>query len=226
MQLASKTDGPGLISWLGRIAAWTISAWIARKPKRLQFFGKVFPLSSLTTTAPPPPRLSQSPPVTEPGGMEADQVVEPDQEEGPVTLVSAEGEEFQVADVVALDSPIINRLIGHGRRLSLPSIRSKTLRKVIEYAEKISTTRIATTKPLDVDNMDPWRMKFFSNMDPTALAANHLEMTGLLRMACERSAEVMAGRTPEDVQKLFNLRPIFSPTEEAEIRENNKWAFD
>lgn len=57
-------------------------------------------------------------------------------------------------------------------------------------------------------------------------AADHLGIEELLHVAREHAAEVMSGRTPEEVQKLFSLKCDLTPEEEAEIREKNKWAFE
>ncbi|OEL21718.1 hypothetical protein BAE44_0017260 [Dichanthelium oligosanthes] len=59
----------------------------------------------------------------------------------PVNLVSAEGNEFEVPETVALLSPTITRMIGDGRRVFLPTIRSKILAKVIEFAENLLDSR-------------------------------------------------------------------------------------
>ncbi|VAH54324.1 unnamed protein product [Triticum turgidum subsp. durum] len=58
------------------------------------------------------------------------------------------------------------------------------------------------------------------------LAANYLNIKGLLDLTCQTVADMIKGKTPEEIRKTFNIKNDFTPEEEAEIRRENQWAFD
>ena len=58
------------------------------------------------------------------------------------------------------------------------------------------------------------------------LAANYLNMKGLLDLTCMTVANMMKGKTPEEIRKTFNIKNDFTPEEEEEVRKENQWAFD
>lgn len=65
---------------------------------------------------------------------------------------------------------------------------------------------------------------------PTAAAlpqaANYLNIKGLLDLTCQTVAQMIKGKTPEEIRKQFNIKNDFTPEEEEEVRRENQWAFD
>lgn len=57
------------------------------------------------------------------------------------------------------------------------------------------------------------------------LAANYLNVPCLLALACQRAADLIRGKTVEEIRAEFNIANDFTPEEEAEIRKENAWAF-
>lgn len=57
-------------------------------------------------------------------------------------------------------------------------------------------------------------------------AANYLNIKGLLDLACQTVADMIKGKTPEEIRKTFNIKNDFTPEEEEEIRRENQWAFE
>ncbi|KAL6657062.1 hypothetical protein ACP70R_004842 [Stipagrostis hirtigluma subsp. patula] len=172
------------------------------------------------------------------GGMVTKEGVEPESKilvmateegaESKITLVSSDGHEFEVAEHVAMVSPTIKRMIEDdlsNRRVLLPTIASKILLKAVDFAEDLFKSRVAAAAL----EKDKWA-KELAQMDPTSitcliLAAEHLGIDELLDLACRRAAEVMAGRTAEEVQRMFSLKCEVTSEEEAEIRKKYGWAF-
>ncbi|KAJ4806289.1 SKP1 [Rhynchospora pubera] len=58
------------------------------------------------------------------------------------------------------------------------------------------------------------------------LAANYLHIKGLLDLACQTIADMVKGKTPDEICKIFNIKMEFTPEEEEEIRRENQWAFE
>ena len=55
------------------------------------------------------------------------------------------------------------------------------------------------------------------------LAANYMDIKPLLDLTCATVASMIKGKTPEEIRKTFNIANDFSPEEEAQVREENKW---
>ena len=58
------------------------------------------------------------------------------------------------------------------------------------------------------------------------LAANYLDIKPLLDLTCAKVASMIKGKTPEEIRKQFNIVNDFTPEEEAQVREENKWCED
>jgi len=55
------------------------------------------------------------------------------------------------------------------------------------------------------------------------LAANYLDIKSLLDLTCAKVASMLKGKAPEDIRRTFNIKNDFTPEEEAQVREENKW---
>jgi len=56
-------------------------------------------------------------------------------------------------------------------------------------------------------------------------AANYLNIKDLLDLTCQAAADMIKGKTPDEIRKIFNIKNDFTPEEEEEIRRDNQWAF-
>ena len=55
------------------------------------------------------------------------------------------------------------------------------------------------------------------------LAANYLDIKGLLDVTCKTVANMIKGKTPEEIRKTFNIRNDFTASEEEQVRKENEW---
>jgi len=55
------------------------------------------------------------------------------------------------------------------------------------------------------------------------LAAEYMGIKPLLDLTCAAVACMIKGKTPEEIRKTFNITNDFTPEEEAQVREENKW---
>ncbi|VAI23874.1 unnamed protein product [Triticum turgidum subsp. durum] len=107
--------------------------------------------------------------------------------------------------------------------IPLPNVDSKILSKVIEYCKKHSSTSTAAAAPTeDLKSFDAEFIKVDQNtLFDLILAANYLNIKGLLDLTCQTVADMIKGKTPEEIRKTFNIKNDFTPEEEAEIRKEN-----
>ncbi|KAL3845346.1 hypothetical protein ACJIZ3_002749 [Penstemon smallii] len=138
--------------------------------------------------------------------------------------------------------------------IPLPNVTGKILSKVIEYCkrhvesdaassaakveDKLAST--ATTdddlKAFDDDFVKVDQATLFDLiLFPCASglfhwisvnAANYLNIKTLLDLTCQTVADMIKGKTPEEIRKTFNIKNDFTPEEEEEVRRENQWAFE
>ncbi|PIO70905.1 Skp1 family, dimerization domain protein [Teladorsagia circumcincta] len=74
-----------------------------------------------------------------------------------------------------------------------------------------------------------WDRQFFNVDQGTIfeliLAANYLDIRGLLDVACRVVASMINGKTPEEIRRTFNIKNDFTPEEEERIRKENAWRY-
>jgi S-phase kinase-associated protein 1 len=154
-----------------------------------------------------------------------------------VTLMSQEGDEFQVTTQVAQMSETVKNLIediGSEGSIPLPNVTSKILAKVVEYCKwhtenptVISEESKDGEEPARTDDICAWDLDFCKVDQPTlfelVLAANYLDIKELLDLTCKTIANMIKGKTPEEIRKTFNIKNDFTPEEEEQIRKENEW---
>ncbi|KAH7848842.1 hypothetical protein Vadar_008940 [Vaccinium darrowii] len=149
-----------------------------------------------------------------------------------ITLKSSDGEAFEVEEVVALESQTIKHMIEDDCAdsvIPLPNVTSKILAKVIEYCKKHVETPKTDDRSAE-DELKTWDAEFVKVEQPVLfdliLAANYLNIKSLLDLTCQTVADMIKGKTPEEIRKTFNIKNDFTPEEEEEVRRENQWAFE
>lgn len=150
-----------------------------------------------------------------------------------ISLKSSDGESFEVLEVVALESQTIKHMIEDdcaNSVIPLPNVTSKILAKVLEYCnrhvEAASKTDDRATEE-ELKNFDADFVKVDQGtLFDLILAANYLNIKSLLDLTCQTVADMLKGKTPEEIRKTFNIKNDFTPEEEEEVRRENAWAFE
>ncbi|XP_073142588.1 SKP1-like protein 1A [Henckelia pumila] len=158
-----------------------------------------------------------------------------------IVLKSSDGETFEVEELVALESQTIKHMIEDNcadTTIPLPNVTSRILAKVIEYCKKhVEAASKATAdggmcsdnKVVD-DELKAFDTEFVKVDQGTLfdliLAANYLNIKSLLDLTCQTVADMIKGKTPEEIRKTFNIKNDFTPEEEEEVRRENAWAFE
>ena len=56
------------------------------------------------------------------------------------------------------------------------------------------------------------------------MASNYLDIKSLLELACAKVASMIKNKSIEEIRKFFNIENDFTPEEEAQIMDENRWA--
>ncbi|CAN0900496.1 SKP1-like protein 11 [Linum grandiflorum] len=145
-----------------------------------------------------------------------------------ITLISSDGQTFEVEESVAIESQTIKHMIEDdcaSGDIPLPNVESNILAKVIEYCKKH-----IKTEDSDAAELKQWDVNFAKVDQATLydliLAANYLDIKGLLDLTCQTVADMIKGKSPEEIRKTFNIKNDFTPEEEEQVRRENQWAFE
>ena len=165
---------------------------------------------------------------------------------GKVNLVSSEGDKFEVETKTAAMSELVKTMLVDGddedeededeeteQEIPLPNVKSAVLAKVVEFCNyHVSNGPMKEIeKPLKSANMaevvGEWDANFVAieqeMLFELILAANYMDIKSLLDLTCAKVASMIKGKTPEEIRKTFNIVNDFTPEEEAQVREENKW---
>ncbi|KAL7751910.1 hypothetical protein RI367_002432 [Sorochytrium milnesiophthora] len=125
--------------------------------------------------------------------------------------------------------------------IPIPNVLSRVLKKVIDYCEHHKADPLPTAEEPDGYNLDDrarnrsddieeWDAEFINVeqelLFEIILAANYLDIKPLLDLGCKTVANMIKGKTPEEIRKTFNIDNDFTPEEEEQIRKENEWAED
>lgn len=152
-------------------------------------------------------------------------------------LQSQDGQDFKVLVGVAKMNETLKNLIedsGIDCPIPLPNITGKNLSKVLEYckwhkenpsvAPADTTTKAADDKR--TDDLCGWDLDFCKveqlQLFELILAANYLDNKPLLDTLCKTVANMVKGKTPEQIRTMFNIKNDFTPEEEEQIRKENE----
>ncbi|KAM0929194.1 hypothetical protein ACQ4PT_001774 [Festuca glaucescens] len=159
-----------------------------------------------------------------------------------ITLKSSDGEEFKVEEAAVMESQTIRHMIEDecaDNGIPLPNVNSRILSKVIEYCNK----HVQAAKPVadgaadnasalsPAEDLKNWDAEFVKVDQATlfdlSLAANYLNIKGLLDLTYQTIANMIKGKTPEEIRRTFNIKNDFTAEEEEEeIRREYQWAFE
>ncbi|GMY05431.1 SKP1-like protein 1B [Fagus crenata] len=147
-----------------------------------------------------------------------------------ITLMSSDGKTFEVEESVAMESQTIKHMIEDDCAQSvipLPNVKSDTLALVIEYCKNHVHSSESKSDSKALQTWDAEFIKVDQNiLFDLILAANYLDIKGLLDLICKTVADMMKGKSVEEIRKMFNIKNDFTPEEEEEVRKENQWAFE
>jgi S-phase kinase-associated protein 1 len=160
-----------------------------------------------------------------------------------IWLASNDSANIEVDRVVAERSMLIKNMledvgdesITQSNPIPIPNVNEAVLRKVIEWCEHHRNDppqaqddeSDARKKTTDIEEWDQKFMQVDQEMlFEIILASNYLDIKPLLDVGCKTVANMIKGKSPEEIRKTFNITNDFTPEEEEQIRRENEWAED
>ncbi|XP_037086941.1 S-phase kinase-associated protein 1 [Pollicipes pollicipes] len=155
-----------------------------------------------------------------------------------IKLQSSDGEVFEIDVEVAKASVVIKTMLedlgmdeGEEEIVPLPNVNAAILRKVLQWAQHHKDDppqpEDDENKQKRTDDISSWDADFLKVDQGTLfeliLAANYLDIKGLLDVTCKTVANMIKGKTPEEIRKTFNIKNDFTPIEEEQVRKENEW---
>ena len=151
-------------------------------------------------------------------------------------LMTKDGEVLTVDVAVANNSVLIKGLIedsGVDEDIPIAQVTKVIMEKVLVFMEHMRDNHPPEIeKPLSSTDLtqvvDQWHADYV-NVDQEMLfeivmAANFLDIKPLLELSCAKVASLIKGKSVQEIRQFFNIENDFSPEEEAQVMEENRWA--
>lgn len=159
---------------------------------------------------------------------------------GMVKVTTSDGATMSVARPVAERSILIKNLLedlggDNNEAIPIPNVNEAVMKKVLEWCEHHKNDPPASQdddsdsrkKSTDIEEWDQKFMQVDQEMlFEIILAANYLDIKALLDVGCKTVANMIKGKSPDEIRKTFNIQNDFTPEEEEQIRRENEWAED
>ncbi|XP_030835539.1 S-phase kinase-associated protein 1 [Strongylocentrotus purpuratus] len=155
-----------------------------------------------------------------------------------IKLQSSDGEVFEVDVEVARQSVIIKTMLEDlgmdeedDDAIPLPNVNSTILKKVLQWChyhkDDPPPPEDDENREKRTDDICAHDQEFLKVDQGTLfeliLAANYLDIKGLLDATCKTVANMIKGKTSEEIRKTFNIKNDFTPAEEEQVRKENSW---
>ncbi|VVB06321.1 unnamed protein product [Arabis nemorensis] len=153
-----------------------------------------------------------------------------------IVVKTSDDKTFEIDESIAIQSETIAHLVEDdcaANVIPLSNVTSEIFSKVIAYCGK----RVAgggdpdTSSDEAKEDLKKWDAEFME-MDQSMifdliLASNYLNVKGLLDLACQTVADMIAAcKSADEIRAKFDIENDFTPEEEEEVRRENQWAFE
>lgn len=155
-----------------------------------------------------------------------------------ITLLSSDGEKIEISAKAVQRSVLVKGIIEDypdDAEVPLNNVKGALLKKIKEYLEHYENEEPKEIeRPLPSQKfeecVDQWDFNYI-NVDldlmfELILGANYMDIKPLLELASAKVASIIKGKTTEEIRKAFNIQNDFTPEEEQQIIEENKWCME
>lgn len=149
-----------------------------------------------------------------------------------VTLKSSDGHLYEVEVSVANRSMMLRNMIddtGSSDIIPLSNISGSILAKVIEFCKRREEATIQSDSIVSIPMISKFDQEFVDvdkgTLFELILAANYLCIEDLMDLTCMAAAQLIRGKSIDDIREIFNIENDLSPEEEEEYRKENDSIF-
>jgi S-phase kinase-associated protein 1 len=140
-----------------------------------------------------------------------------------VTFITSDFQRIDADNSILEQSVVINDIvedIGDGEDIPLPTISSKALTKILDYCSFHNVSHLEC----EIRDFN----KEFVKIDVDFIfeliqGANFLNIRGLLDVLCLTVADMIKGKTPEQIRGFFGIDNEITPEEEAAALAEHSW---
>ena len=155
-----------------------------------------------------------------------------------ITLLSSDGQKFEISSKAVQKSVLVKGIIEDypdDAEVPLNNVKGNILQKIKEYLEHYENEEPKQIeRPLPSQKfeecVDPWDFKYIDVelelIFELILGANYMDIKPLLELASAKVASLIKGKSTEEIRKLFSIQNDFTPEEEQQIQEENKWCME
>ncbi|XP_043821749.1 S-phase kinase-associated protein 1-like [Dromiciops gliroides] len=151
-----------------------------------------------------------------------------------IKLQGSDGEIFEVDVEIAKQSVTIKTMLEDlgmdDYPVPLPNVNAAIFKKVIQWCTHYKDDpppEDDENKEKQTDDIPVWDQEFLKVDQGTPfeliLAANYLDIKGLLDVTCKTFTNMIKGKTPEEIHKTFNIKNDFTEEEEVQVSKENQW---
>ncbi|KAG0337092.1 hypothetical protein BG004_007787 [Podila humilis] len=157
------------------------------------------------------------------------------QTQAQIILTSSEGTEFVIDRDIADKSMLLKCMLDDigeiGQAVPLPNVSGPILTKVIEYCNHHrDDLNFQGANDDAAAEIEEWDLEYCKVDQGTLyeliLAANYLDIKPLLDLTCKTVANMIKGKSPEEIRKTFNITNDFTPEEQDQARRENGKTLD
>ena len=156
-----------------------------------------------------------------------------------IILVSSDGEKIEISSKAAQRSVLVKGILEDypdDAEVPLNNVKSNILKKIKEYLDHYENEEPKEIeRPLPSNNfkecVNEWDYNFI-DMDlqlifEIILGANYMDIKPLLELSSAKVASIIKGKNTEEIRKIFDINNNdFTPEEEQQILEENKWCME
>ena len=131
--------------------------------------------------------------------------------------LNLEGQENPVIPLSAIESSVLAKVLEYCRLHEADPPQNEKDLTTVQRQKDIHERRLNEIDARDTEFVPKDQVMLFKLIN----AANYLEATSLLDLLCKNVANMIRGKTVEEIRRTFNIQSDFTPEEEELIRKEN-----
>ena len=156
-----------------------------------------------------------------------------------VILISSDSKKFETSAKAAMRSNLVKLSIDNCREdiieFTVNNVKGNILEKIVEYREHYKNEEPKEIeRPLPSANfkecVGEWDFNYIDVdlgfVNELLLASNYMDIKPLYELSSAKIASIIKGKTTEELRRTFGITNDFTPEEEQQIIEENRWCME